>query len=177
MTKTKEMIYRISLTALMMALVYLATQFLAIPYSNGGYFNLSDALIMFTAIYIGPLEGLIAGIAGCVVADLLSGSNGVFVPFTIIAKGLEALIAFGLYYLLRNKKHLKYIALPISATFMILTYFVVYCVLFDIKYAYISSLFDLIQGYTGSLLAYLLLKAFQKIPLPFRSNANKKDEQ
>jgi Predicted membrane protein len=163
--KTKDIIIRISFTSLMMALIYLATQFLAIPYPNGGYFNLSDALIIFTAIYVGPIESIVAGTVACSLADLFGG-YGAFAPFTIVAKGLEGLVAFVIYYLLRNKKHLKYIALPIAAIFMILTYFIAYIIMFGINYAYISSLFDLIQGLSGALIAYILLKALKNFPLP-----------
>ncbi|MFA6368521.1 MAG: ECF transporter S component [Bacteroidales bacterium] len=171
--KTKEIIIRISFTSIMMALIYLSTQFLAIPYPNGGYYNLSDALIIFTAIYVGPIESIIAGTIACSLADLFGG-YGVFVPFTIIAKGLEGLISFLIYYLLRNKKHIKYIALPIGALFMILTYFIAYIIMFGINYACISSLFDLIQGFSGVLIAYVLLKALKRFPLPLHNKKRMK---
>ena len=170
MTKTKEIILRISLTGLLMGLIYLTTQFLAIPYPNGGYFNLSDALIIFTAIYVGPLEALIAGTIACALADLIGG-YGVFVGFTIAAKGLEALLSFFIYHLLRKRKHLKYFSLFIGATAMIGTYFASYCILFSINYAYTSTLFDLIQGYSGALIAFSLLKAFRNIPLPYKKKS------
>ena len=66
MTKTRFIIIKISLTGLMIALIYVCTAFLSIPFANGaGYFNFSDCLILFTSIYIGPVEGILSAIISC----------------------------------------------------------------------------------------------------------------
>src|SRR5574344_867567 len=107
MTKTRFIIVKISLTALIIAIIYVCTAFLSIPFANGaGYFNFSDCLILFTSIYIGPLEGILSAIIGCALADLQAGAAQ-FIPFTIVAKGLEAIVAFLIYKPLKKTQCFK----------------------------------------------------------------------
>jgi len=170
MSKTKEIIIRITMTAMMTGLIYIATMFLAVPYPlNAGYFNLSDCLILFTTIFIGPIEGMFAGAVGSLLADITS-SFAIFVPFTIVAKGLEALAAYIIYRILKNHKHLKYISIFIAPLFMVATYFVAYIILYGINSTITSTPLDLLQGFIGSIVAYVLLKIFLRYPLPFRRN-------
>src|SRR5574344_101876 len=174
MTKTRFIIVKISLTALIIAIIYVCTAFLSIPFANGaGYFNFSDCLILFTSIYIGPLEGILSAIIGCALADLQAGAAQ-FIPFTIVAKGLEAIVAFLIYKPLKNHNILKYISVVIAPLFMVATYFLAYILLFDISYTF-NSIFDLIQGLVGSILAITLLKLFSRIPLENLIHNKKED--
>ena len=69
--KIRNLIYQISFTSILSALVFIATVFISIPYAGGaGYFNLSDALILFSCAYFGPTVGLLSGIIGCSLGDL-----------------------------------------------------------------------------------------------------------
>ena len=155
---------KISLTALMTALIYVITAFLPIPYAGGsGYLNFSDGLIMFTTIFIGPIEGISSAIISCALADLTAGAAN-FIPFTIIAKGLEALSCYVFFRLLKNHNVLKYLSCLIAPLFMVLTYMVAYLIMFGKEFL-INSVFDLIQGITGTVLSIILLKAFEKINL------------
>lgn len=164
MSKNKLILIKISLSALMSALIYAVTAFLAIPYAGGsGYLNFSDGLIIFTTIFVGPIEGIVSAIIACALADLTAGAAN-FIPFTIFAKGLEALFAFLFYKAFKNHQHLKYISCFIAPLFMVLIYFFSYFIMFG-KEALVNSLFDLIQGLAGAILSYILLKAFQKIKL------------
>jgi Predicted membrane protein len=171
MNTKKQIIYRISICAIMIGLIFLVTRFLAIPYPGGGYFNFGDSLILFTSIFVGPIEGIIAGVCGSVLGDLTSGYAN-FIPFTIVAKSLESIIAFIIYKLLKKHRHLKYLSLFIGSAFMCLTYFVSYIILYDINYALTQVIFDVIQALVSSTIAYFLLKAFEKTNF----NLNKKSE-
>ena len=164
MTKSRLIILKISLTALMTALIYVITAFLPIPYAGGsGYLNFSDGLIMFTTIFIGPIEGISSAIISCSLADLTAGEAN-FIPFTIFAKGLESLSCYLIYRLLKNRHILKYLSCLIAPLFMVLTYMIAYLIMFGSSYL-INSVFDLIQGIAGTILSIILLKAFERIKL------------
>ena len=165
MTKSRRfIILKIILTALMTALIYIITAFLQIPYAGGsGYLNFSDGLIMFATIFIGPIEGISCAILCCLLADLTAGAAN-FIPFTIFAKGLEAISCYFIYRLLKEQKILKCLSCLIAPLFMVITYLIAYLVMFGSGYL-INSVFDLIQGFVGTLLAIVLLKAFEKIDL------------
>lgn len=164
MTKSRLIILKISLTALMTALIYVITAFLPIPYAGGsGYLNFSDGLIMFTTIFIGPIEGISSAIISCSLADLTAGAAN-FIPFTIFAKGLESLSCYLIYRLLKNRHILKYLSCLIAPLYMVLTYMIAYLIMFGSSYL-INSVFDLIQGIAGTILSIILLKAFERIKL------------
>lgn len=145
------------------SLIFIMTFFIKIPYAGGaGYFNLSDALIIFSTIYLGPIVGFFSGIIGTSLGDLASG-YAMFIPSTIIAKGLESLVTFIIYYFLSNRKYLKYLSNVIAPFFMMITYFISYIVLFNLEYAYISLGFDVIQGISGTIISIILINIVDKI--------------
>ncbi|TFF87802.1 MAG: ECF transporter S component [Promethearchaeota archaeon] len=82
----------IALTAIFSALIYIVTAFFAIPVpATGGYINLGDMLVMFTALLFGPIVGGLAGGIGSMLADILS-PYFIYAPATLIIKGLEGFI-------------------------------------------------------------------------------------
>ena len=82
--KTKEL----TLTAVMSALVFIATFVPKIPIPLG-YAHLGDAAIFLTVIYCGRRIGIISGVIGSAFADLLSGFPIWIVP-TIFIKAAMA---------------------------------------------------------------------------------------
>lgn len=166
--KIKNLIYKISFTAIIAALVFVATVFISIPYAGGaGYFNLSDGLIIFSTIYFGPIVGIFGGIIGTSLGDLYAGYANC-IPFTILAKGLEGLVCFLLYSFLKDKKYLNYLAFIIPPIFMVASYIPYYLIYDDGQgvLALISSCYDLIQGLSGIIVAISLYTVFKKITLP-----------
>jgi len=80
-------------SAVMAALVCVATMFIQFPIpATHGFFNVGDAMVMVAALTFGPVVGGIAGGLGSSLADLLGGWY-VWVPFTLIIKGIEGLLA------------------------------------------------------------------------------------
>ncbi|MCI9120564.1 MAG: ECF transporter S component [Oscillibacter sp.] len=73
-----------------------ATMALQVPSPTGGYVNLGDAVVLLGAYLLGPAYGAAAGGLGPAMADLLSG-YAVYVPATLLIKGVMALLAAGLY--------------------------------------------------------------------------------
>jgi len=83
---------RISYTAMMIALVFIATIVfsLYIP-ATEGFFNIGEAGVYIAAVTGGWFVGAVAGGIGSMLADLYLG-YGVYAPATLVIKGLEGLI-------------------------------------------------------------------------------------
>lgn len=165
--KIKNLLYKISYISILSALIFICSAFIVIPYAGGaGYFNLSDALILFSTIYFGPVIGFFSGIIGASLGDFYGGYINC-IPFTIVAKGLESIVCFFIYKMLYNKETLKNVMYYFSTFFMVLTYFIYYLVIYNGDF--ITSLtfsgFDLIQGTVSYLFSLALLFLFQKINL------------
>ncbi len=80
-------------SAIMAALVCVATMLIQFPIpATQGFFNVGDAMVMVAALTFGPTVGAIAGGLGSSLADFLGGWY-VWVPFTLIIKGIEGLLA------------------------------------------------------------------------------------
>jgi uncharacterized membrane protein len=84
---------RLVITAVMIGVVAVFTLEIRVPIpATGGYFNLSDVAIFFTAFLFGPIPALIAGGVGAALADVLGGFPE-FAWLSLIAHGVEGLLA------------------------------------------------------------------------------------
>ena len=90
------------MTALFVALGYVATTVLMVPSPTGGYMNLGDTVVLLGAYLLGPVYGAVAGGLGPALADLLGG-YGIYVPATLVIKALMGLTAALLYRALGKK--------------------------------------------------------------------------
>ncbi len=82
----------IAISALMIALTTVFTLLVRVPVpATGGYINLSDVAITFSALTFGPLVGFLAGGIGAGLADVLGG-YAQWAPLTLLAHGVEGLI-------------------------------------------------------------------------------------
>ena len=82
---------RISLVAIMTAVVAVFTMVIRIPSPIGGYISLCDAAVSFAAYAFGPFTGLIAGGLGAAFADLIGGFPQ-WALISFIVHGVEALL-------------------------------------------------------------------------------------
>ncbi len=150
-----------TISAVFGALCFVLTAFLPIPYPNQmGYFNFGDALTIFIAIYVGPIEGAFVGLIGGVFGDLYANAAN-FVPFTIVAKLLMALVS-GCFFRLFKHSWPKYIFPFIGGLLMAATYFVAYWLFFGFNMTYLA-IFDVIQGLGCAAIAivfYFVLRKF-----------------
>ena len=170
----RKVIKNISLIALFIAITFIGTYIIKIPYAGGaGYFNLSDAFIMFSTIYCGPLVGFISGTIGATLGDLASGYVN-FMVFTFFAKGLESIVTYLLFYFFRKTKYLKYLSFVFGALIMVVIYLISYVILFDITYCYMNIVFDLIQGIVNVVLTIALLSIMQSAPIKHYDINNEK---
>lgn len=78
-------------TALTVAMTTILT-LVSIALPGGGYYNFGDLAIFISAVVLGPVSGLIAGAIGAALGDVILGYFA-YVPFTMIVKALEGLIA------------------------------------------------------------------------------------
>jgi uncharacterized membrane protein len=91
----------ISITAIFIALNFVVTYWIQIPIpATGGYINVGDIAVMFTALLFGPIIGGIAGGVGPMLADIFSPYI-VYAPATLIIKGIEGF----LIGLISNPRH------------------------------------------------------------------------
>ncbi len=83
----------IVLAAVLIGVTTVFTMLVRIPIpATQGYVNFSDVAVYFAAITFGPWMGLIAGGIGTALADLLGG-YAQFAPLTLLAHGLQGLVA------------------------------------------------------------------------------------
>jgi uncharacterized membrane protein len=157
----KLTIRQMTLAALLGALTFILTAFVHIPLSIG-YFNLGDIIIIFSAIFVHPIFGAFVGAIGASLADLYGGYF-FFIPFTIVAKALEALVAGYLFN--KIKAPYNYGALLIGAAFMVATYAFSYWVFDPTGALLLATLpFDSLQGLagaTGAALLYIAINPYR----------------
>lgn len=146
-------------SAMLIAIAYLLTAFAQIAYPLGGYLNFGDAVILFASFLLGPFYGAFIGMIAGSLADLTLGGFA-FIPFTIAAKGGEALLAGFLHKVFPKKT--KWLSYVIGAIFMIAVYFFAYLLLYGVA-GLLNSAFDLIQGSVAVILAISLEQIFKRI--------------
>lgn len=91
MNQSKTRTFDLAFTAILIALVFMATFFLNIKLpikANGGLVHLGTAMLFIIAILFGPKKGAIAGAIGMGLFDLVGGYL-IWVPITIVARGIQ----------------------------------------------------------------------------------------
>lgn len=85
----------ITITAVMIAFVFVVTYFLSFPlsFASGQYFDAGDIAVFIVALTFGPAIGGISGGVGSALSDVAIPGSGYFAPFTLIIKGLEGFLA------------------------------------------------------------------------------------
>ncbi len=157
----KNSVRRMTLTGIMAALTFVATAFIHINIpASTGYVNLGDAVILFTAVFIDPFAGALAGIIGAVLGDLYLGA-GMYVPFTIFAKLFEAVVAGYLFKAIKNKKA-QSLAIPVGALLIVPVYALAYWIFGGWSLVLASSPFDLIQVAVSSAVSIALVLVLRK---------------
>ncbi|MFW9987795.1 MAG: ECF transporter S component [Candidatus Odinarchaeota archaeon] len=82
----------ISIIAIFTALNFVVTFWVQIPIpATGGYINIGDVTVMFTALLFGPIIGGFTGGLGPMLADILSPYI-IYAPATVIIKGIEGFL-------------------------------------------------------------------------------------
>jgi uncharacterized membrane protein len=145
----------LTITALLMAMVTIVTMYIAFPIFQG-YLNLGDVMVMGMAVLLPlPLTPL-AGVAS-MLADLLLG-YGVYAPFTLVIKALEALL-IGLWVHNHKNKTVPFFVYLAGGLWMALAYGLTDVILADNPGVFILSFgYNALQGIVCALIAYPLFR-------------------
>ena len=144
----------LAISAVMAALVCATTLLIQIPIpATQGFFNVGDAMVMVAALTFGPIVGFFAGGIGSSLADLIGGWY-VWVPFTLVIKGLEGFLAGSIIALDDEDKGVKtkIIAWIVAGLEMVLGYFLVQYYMYGLGAALIELPFNLLQMVAGGML-------------------------
>lgn len=145
------------LIIILAGIVAASTYLVKIPVPvSGGYFNFGDISVVFCGLYLGRTKGALAGGIGSAIADLLGGFF-IFIPITLVAKGLEAYIAGSL-----GRKNPFFLALAGLA--MMTVYFVSELLIpgMGMPAALADLNFNIIQALTGAIGGYVLFAIVNK---------------
>ena len=155
------------MTALFAALACVATMSIRIPtLGTNGYIHPGDAVVILSGIILGPVYGFLAGGIGSAMADLLGGYF-IYVPITLIIKGLIALISGIIYQRFGKTKKSRYICVVIGGiTDIVLVaggYFI--CEFFMYGAGAAASIpANLIQGAGGLIISLVLYPILIAVP-------------
>ena len=152
---------KLVLSALMAALVYVATSIIQIPSPVNGYVNLGDCFVLLSGWLLGPWYGGAAAGIGSML-DLLSG-YGHYVPGTLIIKGVDAMAAALIFRALGRGKTGMLVSGIVGETIMVLGYFFYASLILGKGLAAAASIpGNIVQGIAGIAIGMALAILLQK---------------
>ncbi|MBR2023449.1 MAG: ECF transporter S component [Clostridia bacterium] len=159
----KHSVQLLVFTALLTALIVIATMFVRIPLPLG-YVNLGDAFIFLAIFLLGPLYGTIATGVGSTLADLFG--YPLYAPGTLIIKSLMAFVACLIYRCLHTatKKTLlaEIIGGVVGTLIMAFGYFIYEILFFEtVGVAIVNVPWNVLQGVVGVIVAVLLMRVLR----------------
>ena len=158
---------KLILAALFAALSCVATMSIRIPTpGTGGYIHPGDAIVILSGVILGPVWGFLAGGIGSALSDLIGGYF-IYVPITVVIKGLVALTAGLLYQKVGKNQKSRYIAVILGGVADIILvaggYFV--CEFFIYGAGAAASIpANIIQGVGGLVISCILYPILISIP-------------
>ena len=149
----KNPVFRLTTTAVFMALVLVATMVVQIPIPLG-YAHLGDAVILLSALVLSRRYAVFAASVGSMLADFITGFAIWCVP-TLIIKSILTLIAIGIFRSSLPQKRL--LGGFFSMLFMTIGYTVAGAVLFDSAALGLASAPGLAMEGVVNIVAFLFL--------------------
>ncbi len=158
---------RIVITALMAAMVCVATMIIKIPSPMKGYLNIGDCIVLLCGWLLAPGYGFVAAGLGSALADMFSGYL-TYAPATFLIKGSMALIAFACFKLM-NKRIGRLPSQIIGAVLAEIVMVLGYYVFEGFMYGFIPSAVNIpanaVQGVAGLVLGIVLVKVFERLKI------------
>jgi len=154
----------LALSAIMAALVCATTLLIQIPIpATQGFFNVGDAMVMVASLTFGPIVGFFAGGFGSSLADLIGGWY-VWIPFTLVIKGLEGFLAGSIMVLDDGDGGVKtkIFAWILAGSEMVVGYFLVQYYMYGLGGALTELPFNLVQMAAGGVIGIPLSIAVAK---------------
>ena len=162
-SKTK----RIVITALLAAMVCVATMIIKIPSPMKGYLNIGDCIVLLCGWLLSPGYGFVAAGLGSALADMFSGYI-TYAPATFLIKGSMALIAFACFKLM-NKRLGRLPSQIIGAVLAEIVMVFGYFVFEGFMYGFVPSAVNIpanaVQGAAGLILGIILVKVFERLKI------------
>ena len=151
------------MTALFAALACVATMSIRIPTpGTSGYIHPGDAIVILAGIILGPVYGMLAGGIGSALSDLIGGYF-VYVPITLVIKGLVALVSGLIYQKMCRSGKKRYIGGITDIVFVAGGYFICEFFLYG-SGAAASIPANIIQGVGGLIISAVLYPVLIAIP-------------
>lgn len=157
----------ISIIAIFAALNFVATYWIQIPIpATGGYINIGDTAVMFTALIFGPIIGGVAGGVGPMLADVFSPYI-IYAPATLIIKGLEGFLIGLISNPRRRVGRVSYrdiLAVITGGILIPLGYFIyeAFILRFGVAIALVEMPGNFFQFITAAVISILLITASRK---------------
>mgnify|MGYP002277289748 CR=1 FL=1 len=157
MVMNNQKVRKLVLSALMAALVYVATSIIQIPSPVNGYVNLGDCFVLLSGWLLGPWYGAAAAGIGSMLVDLLGGYMS-FVPGTLIIKFLDAMAAALIVKALGRKTYSYVVGGLAGEAIMVAGYFVYEALALQLGMgAAAGVLANVGQGAVGLVIALVLM--------------------
>lgn len=153
----------VAAAGVMGALVCVATMLIQLPIpATEGFFNVGDALVIVSSLTFGPIVGGLAGGLGSALADALGGWYS-WVPFTLVIKGAEGLVA-GYIAGNRENRNLRRIlvAWVVGGLVMVGGYFLVQVYLYGLGGALVELPFNFVQMLVAGIVGIPISIALQR---------------
>ena len=157
--ETKKLIF----SALIAALVFVATAFVQIP-AGFGYVHAGDAMVVLAASLLPTWYGFFAAAIGSCMADVAL-SYVAYAPITFLIKGGMVLVIHGMMKIWKDEKKPK-IALILAAVaaefLMVFGYYLFEGILYGFVAAAPAILFNAGQGAVGAILGLVLVQILKQ---------------
>ena len=158
------------ISALMAALICVATMIIKIPSPLKGYINLGDCVVLVAGWALSPVWGFLAAGLGSALADTVSGYL-VYAPVTFFIKGLMAVFAccgFGFLHKRLGNTVSEIISGIGAEIWMILGYYVFEGFMYGFVPAAVNIPANGVQGAAGIIIGVALMNVLGKTKLTLK---------
>ena len=164
------------MTAMFAALCCVATSSIRIPTPvTGGYIHPGDSMVILSGVFLGPFWGFLAGSIGSALSDIIGG-YGIYVPATILIKGLVSMSAGLIYRAIGHSEKTRHIAVVLGGAADVVIVTLGYMIYESFLYGLATSIAgmpsSLVQSSIGTVLAVLIYPLLMAVP-ELRRTANR----
>lgn len=169
-------VLKMVLTALMIALTFVAGSVIKIPTLNG-FIQVGDCMVLLGAVLLGRRRGALSGALGMALVDITAGYL-IWAPFTFVIKGL---MAYSVAIILERANSINYktyvIAFIVGGFINVIGYFIGNAIIVGViigdaqgilqsmVYALANIMGDTIQSTLGVIIALIIAPSINKVRL------------